>query len=150
MPITLAIDTAAPRLQLGLLLADGKVDVSVDEIATGHAELMTALQTELSPAQLEAVLDNYTIGKVAFTLKGYKAIVPDLTADEEAKILGYLKQAREQAIDYKSMKEISAIFEIYKTKCEQFLNSNGRNWRTLFRAYVDKVKKEKAQKQQNN
>ncbi|WP_332686507.1 tRNA (adenosine(37)-N6)-threonylcarbamoyltransferase complex dimerization subunit type 1 TsaB [Devosia sp.] len=39
-PITLAIDTAAPRLQLGLLLADGRMDVSVDEIATGHAELI--------------------------------------------------------------------------------------------------------------
>lgn len=40
MTITLAIDTAAPRLQLGLLLADGRTDVSVDEIATGHAELI--------------------------------------------------------------------------------------------------------------
>jgi tRNA threonylcarbamoyl adenosine modification protein YeaZ len=40
MPITLAIDTAAPRLQLGLLLADGRTDASVDEIATGHAELI--------------------------------------------------------------------------------------------------------------
>ena len=40
MPITLAIDTAAPRLQLGLLLAHGMVDISVDEIATGHAELI--------------------------------------------------------------------------------------------------------------
>jgi len=40
MPITLAIDTAAPRLQLALLLADGSVDVSIDEIATGHAELI--------------------------------------------------------------------------------------------------------------
>ena len=40
MTITLAIDTAAPRLQLALLLADGHVDVSVDEIATGHAELI--------------------------------------------------------------------------------------------------------------
>ncbi len=40
LPITLAIDTAAPRLQLGLLLADGRVDVSVDDIATGHAELI--------------------------------------------------------------------------------------------------------------
>ena len=39
-PTTLAIDTAAPRLQLALLLADGRVDVSVDEIATGHAELL--------------------------------------------------------------------------------------------------------------
>ncbi|HEY8576635.1 MAG TPA: tRNA (adenosine(37)-N6)-threonylcarbamoyltransferase complex dimerization subunit type 1 TsaB [Devosia sp.] len=40
MTITLAIDTAAPRLQLGLLMANGQVDVSVDEIATGHAELI--------------------------------------------------------------------------------------------------------------
>ncbi len=38
--ITLAIDTAAPRLQLALLRADGTTDVSVDEIATGHAELI--------------------------------------------------------------------------------------------------------------
>lgn len=40
MPITLAIDTAAPRLQLALLLADGRVDTAVDDIATGHAELI--------------------------------------------------------------------------------------------------------------
>ena len=40
LPITLAIDTAAPRLQLALLLADGIADISVDEIATGHAELI--------------------------------------------------------------------------------------------------------------
>ncbi|MGV8831531.1 MAG: tRNA (adenosine(37)-N6)-threonylcarbamoyltransferase complex dimerization subunit type 1 TsaB [Devosia sp.] len=36
--IVLAIDTAAPRLQLALLLADGRVDVSIDEMATGQAE----------------------------------------------------------------------------------------------------------------
>jgi tRNA threonylcarbamoyl adenosine modification protein YeaZ len=41
-PITLAIDTAAPRLQLALLLADGRVDASIDEIASGHAELIFA------------------------------------------------------------------------------------------------------------
>ncbi|KQT48383.1 hypothetical protein ASG47_08510 [Devosia sp. Leaf420] len=40
MPITLAIDTAAPRLQLAVMRADGQVDVSVDEIATGHAEIL--------------------------------------------------------------------------------------------------------------
>lgn len=40
MSAVLAIDTAAPRLQLALLLADGRVDASVDEIATGHAELI--------------------------------------------------------------------------------------------------------------
>ncbi|KQN73597.1 tRNA (adenosine(37)-N6)-threonylcarbamoyltransferase complex dimerization subunit type 1 TsaB [Devosia sp. BK] len=40
MPVTLAIDTAAPRLQLAVMRADGQVDVSVDEIATGHAEIL--------------------------------------------------------------------------------------------------------------
>ena len=108
-----------------------------------HDNLMNVLRSELDSIQVETILDKYTIGKVAFTLQGYKAIVPDLTAKEETEILKNLKLAREQAIDYKNMKEISAIFEIYKTKCEQYLNNNGRNWRQLFKAYVDKVNAEK-------
>lgn len=112
-----------------------------------HKNLMDDLNKNLTPAQVETILDKYTIGKVEFTMKGYKAIVPDLTADEEAKILSFLKQAREQAVDYKSMKQISAIFEIYKTKSEQFLNNNGRSWRALYSAYTKKIKEEKAAKQ---
>jgi hypothetical protein len=112
-----------------------------------HDNLMNVLKTELDSVQVEVILDKYTIGKVDFTLKGYKAIVPDLTAKEEAEILKNLKQAREQAIDYKNMREISAIFEIYKTKCEQYLNNNGRNWRQMYKAYVDKVNAEKKAKQ---
>jgi hypothetical protein len=108
-----------------------------------HDNLMTVLKTELDSLQVETILDKYTIGKVAFTLKGYQAIVPDLTAKEEAEILKNLKQAREQAIDYKNIREVSAIFEIYKTKCEQYLNNNGRNWRQMYKAYTDKVKAEK-------
>lgn len=114
-----------------------------------HDNLMGVLKTELDSSQVEAILDKYTIGKVDFTLKGYKAIVPDLTIIEEIEIVKHLKQAREQAIDYKNMREISAIFEIYKTKCEQYLNNNGRNWRQLYKAYVDKVNAEKKAQKQN-
>lgn len=109
-----------------------------------HETLMAGLRSELNEIQTEAVLDKYTIGKVAFTMKGYRAIVPDLSTEEEETILAFLKEAREMAIDYKSMKEISAIFEIYKTKSEQYLNANGRNWKALYKAYVDKVKAQKA------
>ena len=111
-----------------------------------HQALMDSLHQYLSSDQVETILDGYTIGKVAFTLKGYQAIVPDLTEKETAVILTNLKQAREQAIDYKNMKAISAIFEIYKTKNEKYLNENGRNWHQLFKAYVNKVKAEKAAK----
>jgi hypothetical protein len=108
-----------------------------------HENLMSVLNSELDAVQVAAILDKYTIGKVAFTLAGYKAIVPGLTEKEEAEILKNLKQAREQAIDFKSMKEISAIFEIYKTKCEQYLNNNGRNWRQMYKDYTDKIKAQK-------
>jgi tRNA threonylcarbamoyl adenosine modification protein YeaZ len=40
MTTVLAIDTAAPRLQLALLRPDGAIDSSVDELAQGHAELL--------------------------------------------------------------------------------------------------------------
>ena len=108
-----------------------------------HEALMTGLRRELTEPQVEAVLDSYTVGKVAFTLTGYHAVVPDLTPAEETTILGLLKQAREQAVDYKSMQQISAIFKIYKTKAEQYLNDNGRNWHQLFKAYVDDVQAKK-------
>lgn len=39
-PLTLAIDTAAPRLQLALALPDGSTDVLVEDIAKGHAEIL--------------------------------------------------------------------------------------------------------------
>ncbi len=108
-----------------------------------HENLMAGLRKDLTAEQVEAILDKYTVGKVAFTLKGYHAIVPDLTPAEEATILGFLKQAREEAVDYKNMNQISAIFEIYKTKSEQSLNSNGRSWKALYKTYTDAVKAKK-------
>jgi hypothetical protein len=119
--------------------------------ASVHTDLMNVLKSELTPEQVEMILDKYTIGKVAFTMNGYRSIVPDLTVEEETKLVGFLKQAREQAIDFKNMNQISAIFEIYKTKCEQYLNSNGRNWRQMYKAYTDKIKaqKEADKKKQN-
>jgi tRNA threonylcarbamoyl adenosine modification protein YeaZ len=71
MTITLAIDTAAPRLQLALLLPDGRVDVSVDEIATGHAELIfdrigaLLARNSVGYADLERVVS--TTGPGSFT-----------------------------------------------------------------------------------
>lgn len=114
-----------------------------------HEKLMKDLRRVLSEEQVEQILDKYTVGKVAFTLKGYQAIVPNMTEKETAFVLEQLKLAREQAIDYKNMKQISAIFEIYKTKCEQYFNENGRNWRQMFKYYVNKRNAEKAKEKAN-
>lgn len=120
------------------VIADSAMPKSV------HEDLMAGLRKDLDEAQVGLILDKYTIGKVAFTMNGYRAIVPDLTQKEAATILGFLQQAREQAVDYKSIKEISVVFEIYKTKSEQYLNSNGRNWHELYAAFVKAAKAKKA------
>jgi hypothetical protein len=109
-----------------------------------HENLMAGLRKDLTEKQVGVILDKYTIGKVEFTMNGYKSIVTDLTPKEEETILNFLKQAREQAVDYKSMKQISAIFEIYKTKSEQYLNNNGRSWKQMYKAYTDAIKAKKA------
>jgi phage FluMu gp28-like protein len=101
------------------------------------------LRAELNEEQVEKILDKYTIGKVAFTMKAYKEIVPNMSAEVEAQILAYLKQAREEAIDYKNMELISGIFEIYKTKCELHLYQNDYNWKKIYKEYVDGLKKKK-------
>jgi hypothetical protein len=120
------------------VIADSSMPKSV------HEDLMSGLRKDLSEEKVEVILDKYTEGKVNFTMNGYKSIVPDLTPEEEATILGFLKQAREQAVDFKGSKLISAIFEIYKTKSEQYLNSKGRDWHALYKAYTDAIKAKKA------
>ncbi|HEV8271786.1 MAG TPA: DUF3826 domain-containing protein [Chitinophagaceae bacterium] len=149
-PFTMTPEGINPTTGGKLSEMDRQIIICSTKPKSIHDNLMNVLKAELDSTQVEAILDKYTIGKVDFTLKGYKAIVPDLTVKEETEILKNLKQAREQAIDYKNMKEISAIFEIYKTKCEQYLNNNGRNWRQLYKAYVDKVNAEKKNQTKNN
>ena len=112
-----------------------------------HENLMNGLRKDLTEDQIDKILDLYTIGKYHFTLKGFKAIVPDMTEKEEAYVVQQLKLAREQAVDYKTMKgEISAIFEIYKDNIERYFNENGRNWRVMYKTYTDKLKAEKKAK----
>jgi len=106
---------------------------------TVHEALMTGLRQYLNDDQVEVILDKYTIGKVAFTMNGYKSIVPNVTPAEETFVLTNLKQAREQAVDYKNVEEISTVFKIYKTKIEDYFNNNGRNWKVMYKTYVDQV-----------
>lgn len=119
------------------MMADRKIPIKERE------RLMKSLKSVLTEEQIEQVFDEYTVGKVAFTMQGYRAIVPDMTAEDEKVLLGHLKQARSEAIDCKSMKAISQVFEIHKTKCEQHFTDTGRPWRGLFKAYVDKRNAEK-------
>ncbi|MBP5278461.1 MAG: DUF3826 domain-containing protein [Prevotella sp.] len=124
-----------------MVIADSSQPASIRQA------LLDGLNADLTPEQVEQVLDLYTVGKVAFTMKAYKEVVPDMTKEDEEYILNNLKEARLMAVDYKNMKAISAIFEIYKTKNEQYFTKSGRDWRTMYSAYVKKLKAQKEAEQ---
>ncbi len=126
---------------------DRSVIADSSQPASIRQALLDRLNADLTPEQVEQVLDMYTVGKVAFTMKAYKEIVPDMTAEDEKVLMDNLKQARLMAIDYKNMKQISAIFEIFKTKNEQYFTNSGRDWRTMYRAYSNKLKAQKEAQQ---
>ncbi len=132
-----------PQTGKKLSALDRMVIADSSQPATIRQQLMDGLNAELTPTQVEQVLDFYTVGKVAFTMKAYKEIVPNMTAEDETVLLNNLKEARLMAIDYKNMKEISAIFEIFKTKNEQYFTNSGRDWRTMYRDYVKRMKAKK-------
>lgn len=148
-PYTIIPEAINPQTGTPLTKLEREMIADSSQPASIREKLMRVLKDNLTEAQIEQIFDGYTVGKVAFTMQGYKAIVPDLTAEEEAFILKQLKQAREEAIGYKSMNAISGVFEIYKTKCEQYLNANGRDWRQMFKDYVNKRKAEKAAENKN-
>ncbi len=108
-----------------------------------RTHLNAGLQAELTPPQIESLKDKLTVNKVPVTFAVYHQIVPNLTAEEDAKILDILKQAREKCLDVKNPDEMGRVFEPYKTQIEHYLTANGHDWKTLYKQFVDSQKASK-------
>ncbi|HEU5396104.1 MAG TPA: DUF3826 domain-containing protein [Verrucomicrobiae bacterium] len=105
-----------------------------------HEKLIAGLQANLTPEQVDSVKDKLTANKLPLTLKVYHEILPNLKPADEAKIVAWLKEAREQSLDVKNIDEMTPIFKKYKTEIEHYLNAHGYDWAKSYKAYVDKQK----------
>lgn len=90
-----------------------------------HHRFIATLGADLNAEQIEKVKDGMTGGKVQFTYGGYLQVYPNLTDEQKAKVLTFLKDAREEAMDAGSMDEKSAIFNQYKGKINNYLVKQG-------------------------
>ena len=66
-----------------------------------------------------------TYNTVHVDFDAYCKFVPTLTDEQKAKIMDYLKQAREEAIDGTSQQEKANIFKKYKGKIANYLSAQG-------------------------
>jgi hypothetical protein len=88
-----------------------------------HDVYLANLNQLLTPEQVEKVKDGHTPNKVNFTFTGYKNEYPGMNEEQQAKVLAFLKEAREQAMDGGDSKEKDAIFNKYKGKINNYLAS---------------------------
>jgi len=90
-----------------------------------HKRFLAALKKELTPAQTEAVKDGLTYGILPRTYNGYLDMLPGLTEKQKARIMEWLVEAREKAMDGGSSDEKHAWFGKYKGKINNYLSSEG-------------------------
>ena len=102
-----------------------------------HKNLIAGLQADLTPEQIETVKDKLTVDKLPTTFKVYHEILPNLKPEDDQKILGWLRQAREECLDVKNPDEMAPIFKKYKREIEAYLNSHGYDWAKAYKAYVN-------------
>jgi Protein of unknown function (DUF3826) len=94
-------------------------------LKTIHNDFLARLSEHLSTEQIDQVKDKMTYGKVQFTFNGYVTQYPELSEAHKQKILEFLKEAREEAMDGGSAEEKTAVFQRYKGKINNYLDDAG-------------------------
>jgi hypothetical protein len=90
-----------------------------------HDHFIAELSSVLSAEDIDKVKDKMTYNKVKVTFDSYCHNLPNLTEAQKEKVLGFLKQAREEAMDAGSSDEKSKIFRQYKGKINNYLLKEG-------------------------
>ena len=139
---SLRLEDAAKRQRIHGVLSENlrmvrdSHNAGMKPVKAVREKLIIGLEADLTPEQVDDIKDKLTEGKLPFTYKAYHAIVPNLTPEQDRKILGLLKQAREECLDVKNSHGMAVVFEKYKTQCENYLKSEGYDWRRLYKEYV--------------
>jgi hypothetical protein len=108
-----------------------------------HDDFVRRLSAELTPEQVETVKDKMTYNKVRVTYDAYCDMLPSLTADQKARILGMLKEAREDAMDAGSAEEKSAVFKKYKGRINIYLSSQGYDMGKAAKDWAQRLKEKR-------
>jgi len=101
---------------------EAKEDAALREI---HHTFLEALGNLIQSEQIEKIKDGMTYGVLPLTYGAYQDMIPSLTSEQKAKILVYLTEARELAMDAPGSKEKHGVFGKYKGRINNYLSSEG-------------------------
>lgn len=99
---------------------------SIDSL---HPKFLARLSKQLSQEQIVKVKDGLTYNVLPITYKGYQDMILTLTEEQKKKIMEWLVEAREHAMDAESSDKKHAWFGKYKGRINNYLSAAGYDLR---------------------
>ena len=95
------------------------------ELRVVHNIFVDKLERLLDASQIEAIKNGMTYGVLPLTYGAFQDMIPSLTNEQKAKILNYLTEARELAMDAPGSREKHAVFGKFKGRINNYLSAQG-------------------------
>jgi len=111
-----------------------------------HASFLGALSDRLDAAGVEAVKDAMTYRVLPITYAAYQDMLPGLTEAQRVRIMDWLKEARELAMDEGSSNAKHAVFGKYKGRINNYLSAEGYDLKKETEAWQQRIKQRNSTK----
>lgn len=105
-----------------------------------HILFLQDLSGRLDPAGIEAVKDGMTYRVLPITYAAYLDMLPGLTDAQRARIMDWLREARELAMDEGSSNAKHAVFGKYKGRINNYLSAQGYDLKKENEAWQQRIK----------
>lgn len=104
-----------------------------------HATFLDALVEELDAAGVEGVKDGMTYQVLPVTYAAYVDMLPALTTDQRRRVMVWLREARELAMDEGSSNAKHAVFGKYKGRINNYLSAEGYDLKRETAAWQQRI-----------
>jgi len=111
-----------------------------------HPEFAADLSQYIDNDKIEAVKDGMTYGVVKVTYDATLEMIPTLKEEEKVRILSWLKEAREFAMDAENSKKKHGWFGKYKGRINNYLAKRGYDLKKEREEWYKRIEAKKAQK----
>ena len=132
---------AKDQTEAALKVQDEKKSAS---LLQQHASFITLLKNNLTDEQVDKVKDGMTYRVFPITYAAYQDMLPNLTTEQKEKIYGWLKEARELAMDAESSDKKHAVFGKYKGRINNYLSAAGVDMKKEGEEWQKRIKEKEA------
>jgi len=108
-----------------------------------HKGFITQLQASLNDDQVDMIKDGMTYRVLPVTYTAYSEMIPSLTPEQKGKILNWLKEARELAMDEGSSEDKHKVFGKFKGRINNYLSAEGIDMKKEEKAWQQRLKEKK-------